>query len=105
MPPEDINVLKNELSNVVKWLEKIEVALTKQREETREEIKQIYERLDHQRDAVNRQECERYREKCCSRQEFRNEKQDDKITTLMLQLAKWGGIGVGIGLVLKYWPQ
>ena len=54
---------------------------------------------------MNRQECERYREKCCSRQESRNEKQDDKITTLMLQLAKWGGIGVGIGLVLKYWPQ
>ena len=103
MPPEDVNVLKNELSNVLKWLERIELALTKQREETREEIKQSYERLDNQRDAVNRQECERYRERCCSKQDFRNEQQDDKIMTMMLCLAKWSGIGVGIGLVLKYW--
>lgn len=105
MPPEDVGVLKNELSNVVKWLERIELALTKQQEETRAEIKQIYERLDNQRDAVNRQECERYREKCCIKQDFRNREQDDKITTLMLYAAKWGGIGAGIGLVLKYWPK
>lgn len=100
-----MSVLKNELSNVVKWLEKIELALTKQREETREEIKQIYERLDNQKNAVTRQECERYREKCCAKQESKNEKQDDKITIIMLQLAKWCGLGTGIGLVLKYWPK
>lgn len=58
MPPEEISV-------IVKWLERIEQALNKQREETREDINRIHERLDIQRDAVTRPECEKYRGKCC----------------------------------------
>ncbi|SHK11958.1 hypothetical protein [Desulforamulus aeronauticus] len=65
----EVNVLRTEISNVVKQLEKIETTLTRQREETREDIKRIHERLDAQRDTVTRKECEEYREKCCARQE------------------------------------
>ena len=98
----EVSVLRAEISNISRQLEKIEAALTKQREETREDINRIHERLDAQRDAVARKECEGYREKCGSRQESRNAKQDDKITSVLMTLAKWGGFGAGISAVMKF---
>ncbi|MDO7787109.1 hypothetical protein [Desulforamulus aquiferis] len=58
MPPDEVGV-------IVQWLKRIEDVMNKQREENREDIKRIHERLDLQRNAVTHQECEKYRGKCC----------------------------------------
>ena len=102
MGESDVFVLRAEIANVMKQLEKIDAGLDRQREETREDIKRIHERLDALRDAVPLKKCEEYREKCLARQETKNEKQDDKIIGILLTLAKWGGLGGGIGTAMKF---
>lgn len=74
MSGNEVKALEVGLQNVSEGLRRLEKLIEKNREETRQDINRIHERLDEQKAAIAREDCERYRRECAAAQEKKIEK-------------------------------
>lgn len=84
-----LNALNESVKNLAQSVEQ-------NRRENREEHKRLHERMDAQKDAVTLQECVKYRERCCSKQDSQQDKWMRwalEFTKLLLAAAAGGAAG------------
>lgn len=74
MSENEVKAFEVGLQNVNEGLRRLEKLIEKNREETRQDINRIHERLDDQKAVIARDDCERYRKECTAAQDKKIEK-------------------------------